>query len=92
MEQAVKVRENEAKRLKANAETLKPLARLEDLHVWQMEKTKTTKKGSRKYACWMVIWREDGKTRIVHLGSSRKMDAKAALLKARMLKTEAIKC
>jgi hypothetical protein len=26
-----------------------PLARLEDLHVWELEKTKITKKGSRSY-------------------------------------------
>ena len=30
----------------AESEALKPVARLEDLHVWIMEKTKTTKKGS----------------------------------------------
>jgi hypothetical protein len=42
---------------------------------WQTEKTKTTKKGSRKYAYWMATWREDGKTRNVQLESSKKTDA-----------------
>jgi hypothetical protein len=81
MEQAVKVKENEAKRLKTKAETLKPLARLEDFQVWQKEKFKNSKNGSRKYAYWMATWREDGKTRNVQLESSKKMDADAALLK-----------
>jgi len=43
--------------LKAEAEALKGAARLEDLHIWQMEKVKTTKKGSRSYGYWMASWR-----------------------------------
>jgi hypothetical protein len=35
-------------------------------------------------------WREGGKTRNVHLGSSRKMDAEAARQKARERKAEAL--
>ena len=80
----------EAKTALEKAEPLKTQARLEDLHVWQMEKAKTTKKGSKKYAYWMATWREGGKTRNVHLGSCVKMDAETALQKARKLKTEAI--
>ena len=38
----------------------------------------------------MGSWREDGKTRNVHLGSSRKMDAEAARQKARERKAEAL--
>jgi len=38
----------------------------------------------------MVSWREGGKTRNVHLGSSRKMDAEEALQMARKIKAEAI--
>jgi len=41
-------------RLKAEAEALKEAARLEDLHIWQMEKTKTTKKGCNTYSYWMA--------------------------------------
>ena len=38
----------------------------------------------------MVSWREGGKTRNVHLGSSRKMDAEEALQMAKKMKAEAI--
>ena len=87
----------EAKRLQgeadaalAEAEALKLQARLEDLNVWQMEKVKQSRKGSKTYTYWMASWREDGKTRNVHLGSSRKMDAEAASQKAREMKAEAL--
>ena len=48
-----------------------------------MEKVKESKKGSKTYTYWMASWREGGKTRNVHLGSTRKMDAEAARQKAR---------
>ena len=64
--------------------------RLEDLTVWQMEKVKQSRKGSKTYTYWMASWREGGKTRNVHLGSTRKMDAEAARQKAREMKAEAI--
>ena len=38
----------------------------------------------------MASWREGGKTRNVHLGSARKMDAEAAMQKAREMKAEAL--
>jgi hypothetical protein len=38
----------------------------------------------------MASWREGGKTRDVHLGSSRKTDAVAARQKARERKAEAL--
>ena len=74
----------------AESKALKPLARLEDLHVWQMEKVKTTKKGSRSYRYWMATWREGGKTRNVHIGSCGKMDAEAARQKAKAMKAAAL--
>jgi hypothetical protein len=87
----------EAKRLQgkadvalAEAEALKLQARLEDLNVWQMEKVKQSRKGSKTYTYWMASWREDGKTHNVHLGSSRKMDGEAARQKAREMKAEAL--
>ena len=80
----------EAKNVLAECEALKLQARLEDLAVWKMKKNKETKKGSKTYVYWMASWREDDKTRNVHLGSSRKMDAEAALQKARIMKEEAI--
>jgi hypothetical protein len=87
----------EAQRLQKDAdkaleepEALKLQARLEDLTVWEMEKTKSTKKGTKTYTYWMVSWREGEKVRNVHLGSSRKMDAEEALQKARKMKAEAL--
>jgi regulator of replication initiation timing len=79
-----------ADELKAEAEALKETARLEDLTLWQMEKTKSTKKGSKTYLYWMVSWREGDKVRNVHLGSCRKMDHETALQKARKLKAESL--
>ena len=83
--------ESQAYTALAESKALKPVARLEDLHVWQMEKTKTTKKGSRSYLYWMANWRECGKVRNVHLGSCKKLDAEAALQKARKVKTDALR-
>ena len=79
-----------ADELKAEAEALKGAARLEDLTLWQMEKAKTTKKGSKTYFYWMASWRVDGKVRNVHIGSCKKVDRETALQKARKMKTEAI--
>jgi hypothetical protein len=82
--------QREADKARAEALALKPLAKLEDLSLWQMEKIKDTKKGSRKYTYWMATWREDGKTRNVHLGSCEKKDKETARQKARKLKAEAL--
>jgi hypothetical protein len=90
MEPAARIRQEEADRLKAEAEAMKGAARIEDLHVWDMEKVKTTKKGSRSYHYWMATWREGSKTRNIHLGSCKNMDAQAALHKARTMKAEAL--
>ena len=76
--------------LKAEAEDLKGAARLEDLHLWQMEKVKTTKKGSQSYFYWMASWREGDKVRHTHLGSCRKVDRETALQKARKMKAECL--
>ncbi len=82
--------EGHAHELKAEAEALKEAARLEDLHLWQMEKTRTTKKGSQSYFYWMASWREGGKVKHVHLGSCRKVDHETALQKARKIKAVAL--
>ena len=83
-------RQEQAGTLKAEAGYLQPFARLEDLHVWQMEKAKTTKNGTKTYQYWMTSWREGGKVRNVHLGSCKKLDAEAALQKARAMKAKAL--
>jgi regulator of replication initiation timing len=90
MRPAARTRQNEANRLKAEAEALKDKARLEDLHVWELEKEKHTKKGSKTYTYWMASWREGNKVRNVHLGSSRKLDAEAARQKAQKMKAKAL--
>jgi hypothetical protein len=82
--------QGEAEKALAEAEALKLLARLEDLTVWEMDKVKQSRKGSRTYSYWMASWREGGKTRNVHLGSARKMDAAQARQKAREMKAEAL--
>jgi len=91
MNPAARTRQDEADRLKADAEALKDKARLEDLHLWQMKKTKRTgKKDTRTYTYWMASWREGDAVRNVHLGSSKKIDAEAARLKAQKMKAEAL--
>jgi hypothetical protein len=76
--------------LKAEAEVLKGAAKLEDLHLRQMKKVKSTKEGSQSYFYWMASWREGERVRHVYLGSCRKMDHETALQKARKLKAEAL--
>jgi hypothetical protein len=57
--------------------------------LWQMEKTKTTKKESRKYTYWMAT-RRRRKTRNVHLGSCDKVGADEARQKAHKLESLAL--
>ena len=90
MRPAARTRRDEADRFKAEAEALKDKARLEDLHVWEMEKEKRIKKGFKTYTYWMASWREGNEVRNVHLGSSRKIDAEAARQKAQRMKAEAL--
>jgi integrase len=80
----------EAGKLKTQAEALKTEARLEDLTVRVAEKVKTTKKGSKTYTYWVGSWREMGKVRNIHLGSTRKLSRQAARQKARAIKAEAL--
>ena len=74
----------------SEAEALKLQARLEDLTVWKMEKSKKSKKEPETYTYWMASWREGDRTRNVHLGSTQKIDAEEALQKAQKIKAEAI--
>ena len=82
--------DGQADTLKGEAEALKGAARLEDLHIWQMDKVKTTKKGSKTYGYWMASWREGDRVRNVHLGSCSKLDEETALQKARAMKAKAL--
>lgn len=58
--------------------------------MWELEKTKTTKKGKTTYGYWMASWREGDKVRNVHIGSCAKVDREAAMQKARKMKAEAL--
>ncbi len=90
MEPASRIRQDESNRLKAESEALKDQARLEDLHVWKMEKAKQTENGPKTYAYWMASWRDGDKTRNVHLGSCGKMSHAEASQKARAMKAKAL--
>ena len=85
-----RIMQSQADSLKAEAEALKGAARLEDLHIWQMDKIKTTKKGKMIYGYWMASWRESDRVRNVHLGSCRKLDRETAMQKAKEMKAEAL--
>lgn len=82
--------EGQADKALAESEALKSLARLEDLTVWVMRKTKNSKKGSRSYGYWTATWRVGGKVQNVHLGSCRKLSREQALSMAKKLKAEAL--
>ena len=82
--------QGEAEKALTKAEDLKLQARLEDLNVWQMKKAKKGKKGTQTYTYWMASWREGDKTRNMHLGSCKKMDAETARRKARKMKAAAL--
>lgn len=82
--------ENQADSLHSEDKALKGAARLEDLHLWQMRKAKTTKKGKTTYGYWMASWREDDRVRNVHIGSCARMDEETAMQKARKMKAEAL--
>lgn len=88
MAPAVKERLAEVDRLKDEIVALEGSnkARIEDLHVWEMEKVK----GSKTYTYWMASWREGEKIRNVHLGSIKKLSKKEALEMAKKMKADAL--
>ena len=89
---AARTRQDEADRLKAEAEALKDKARLEDLHLWQMKKIKrTTAKDTRTpiRTGWPPGARATS-VRNVHLGSVKNIDAEAARQKARKIKAASL--
>jgi hypothetical protein len=77
--------ENFRDNAQAEAMALKDKARLEDLRVYQVEKT--TKKGSR-CLYWHASWRVGQKVKNVYLGNCSKLDAEAARETARTLKAQ----
>lgn len=84
-------REEEARRLRSEAEDLRPKARLEDLRVYPVEKVKPTARGeARTYKYWYASWWEGDRARNVYLGSAAKLSEEAALVKARKMKAKAL--
>ena len=68
----------------------KPELKMRSPNLWIMKKTKHTKRGLRIYTYWMATWRQNGKTRNVHLGSCKNMGIDTAKQKANKLKTDAL--
>ena len=82
----VEMMENEAASALAEADSLREAARLEDLHLWKMEKEFDSRKGKRRYEYWMASWRRGSKVHNEYLGSCKKIDRETALGKARRIK------
>jgi len=78
--------ENEAASTLAEADSLRDAARLEDLHLWKMEKEFDSRKGKKKYEYWMASWRRGSKVHNEYLGTCKKLDRETALGKARRIK------
>ena len=78
--------ESEAASSLAEADSLRDAARLEDLHLWKMEKEFDSRKGRKKYEYWMASWRRGSKVHNEYLGTCKKLDRENALQKARRIK------
>jgi hypothetical protein len=92
MKPAVRERHAEIDRLKEEITALEASgrARIEDVHVWEMQKVKGSE--SKIYGYWMAGWREQGgKVHNVHLGSTKKLSKEEALEKAKKLKAKALR-
>jgi len=80
--------ESEAASTLAEADNLRDAARLEDLHLWKMEKEFDSRKGKKKYEYWMASWRRGSKVHNEYLGSCKKLDRDTALGKAKSIKAK----
>jgi hypothetical protein len=80
--------ESEAASTLAEADSLMNAARLEDLHLWKMEKEFDSRKGKKKYEYWMASWRRGAKVHNEYLGTCKKLDRETALGKARRIKAK----
>ena len=80
--------ESEAASTLAEADNLRDAARLEDLHLWKMEKEFDSRKGRKKYEYWMASWRRGSKVHNEYLGTCKKLDRETALGKARRIKAK----
>ena len=80
--------ESEAADALAEAEDLKDAARLEDPHLWKVEKEFNSKKGRKRYEYWMAFWRRGSKVHNEYLGTCKKMDRQTVLETARRIKAK----
>ena len=80
--------ESKAASTLAEADNLRDGARLEDLHLWKMEKEFDSRKGKKKYEYWMASWRRGSKVHNEYLGTCKKLDRDTALGKARRIKAK----
>jgi hypothetical protein len=80
--------ESEATGALAEADSLLNAARLEDLHLWKMQKESDSRKGRKKYEYWMASWRRGSKVHNEYLGTCKKLDRDTALGKAKRIKAK----
>jgi hypothetical protein len=78
--------ESEAASALAEADNLWEAARLEDLHLWNMEKEFYSRKGRKKCEYWMASWRRGSKVHNEYLGTFKKLNRQTALEKAKKIK------
>lgn len=91
LESEAEARKERAKEQIEEAKRLAELARLEDIHVYDADYWKETKKGRKNYPRWYASWREGSEVRNRYLGSCKKMSRAEATEKARKLKAEALR-
>jgi hypothetical protein len=80
--------ESEAATSLVEAEDLRDVARLEDLHLWKMEKEFDSRNGRKKYEYWMASRWCGSKVHNEYLGTCKKLDRETALGKAREIKAK----
>ena len=80
--------ENEAASTLAEADGLLNAARLEDLHLWKMEKEVVSKKGKEKDEYWMASWRRGWKVHNEYVRNLQELNRETALGKARRIKAK----
>jgi hypothetical protein len=82
-------RRDKAKSLLVLAQRLKKQARLENITVRKNPIVKTIKNGEKRiYYRWIASWREGKKTKVVYLGSVKKVSKDQALEKAKLIKAQ----
>ncbi|HOV81468.1 MAG TPA: hypothetical protein PLQ01_02185 [Methanothrix sp.] len=73
------------------ARDLQKAARLEDLTLWVLEKSRELAKGgTQTYRYWYASWREGGTVKNHYLGSVRRVSREKAMEKAMAMKEKAL--